>query len=356
MTGFTLLQTRVGCVNGQLGPGRAFPAAGRVSWHDAAVDRILLPAPVGFVLGGGGSLGAMQVGMLRALADRGIAPDLVTGTSVGSVNGSLVALDPEHAADRLAVMWAGMTRARVFPGGPLAQLRTLRRERTYLFPNTGLVEVLAEGLGGATDFAELTLPFGTVAVDAVTGLPVLMTSGDLVPAILASAAIPGIYPPVRREDKVLYDGGVLANVPIRQALAMGAKSLVVLDCTFPGHLPEVPGTLAETLLFWATLGMRNQAVLEADLAAGAVPVVYLPGAPVQAVTPLDFGHTAELIESSYLASREFLTGWRSPAPASTARRPARSPRRSAPRPPSGRSRTARSRAVRCSAPSRLRTA
>ena len=277
-----------------------------MSWHDAAVDRIPLPAPVGFVLGGGGSLGAMQVGMLRALADRGIAPDLVTGTSVGSVNGSLVALDPERAADRLAALWAGMTRARVFPGGPLAQLRTLRRERRYLFPNTGLVGVLAEGLSGVTNFAELRLPFGAVAVDAVTGLPVLMTSGELVPAILASAAIPGIYPPVQHEGKVLYDGGVLANVPIRQALAMGAKSLVVLDCTFPGHLPEVPGTLAETLLFWATLGMRNQAVLEADLAAEAVPVVYLPGAPVQAVTPLDFGHTAELIESSYAASTEFL--------------------------------------------------
>jgi NTE family protein len=277
-----------------------------VSWHDAAVDGIPLPAPVGFVLGGGGSLGAMQVGMLRALANRGIAPDLVTGTSVGSVNGSLVALDPDHAADRLARLWAGMTRARVFPGGPLAQLRTLRRERRYLFPNTGLVGVLAEGLGGVTNFAELRLPFGAVAVDAVTGLPVLMTSGELVPAVLASAAIPGIYPPVQHEGKVLYDGGVLANVPIRQALAMGAKSLVVLDCTFPGHLPEVPGTLAETLLFWATLGMRNQAVLEADLAAEAVPVVYLPGAPVQAVTPLDFGHTAELIESSYAASTEFL--------------------------------------------------
>jgi NTE family protein len=277
-----------------------------VSWHDAAVDPISLPGPVAFVLGGGGSLGAIQVGMLRALADRGVAPDLVTGTSVGSVNGSLLALDPAHAADRLTELWAGMTRARVFPGGPLAQLRTLRRERTYLFPNTGLVEVLIQGLGGVTNFAELRLPFGAVAVDAVTGLPVLMTSGELVPAILASAAIPGIYPPVRREDKVLYDGGVLANVPIRQALAMGAKSLVVLDCTFPGHLPDVPGSLAETLLFWATLGMRNQAVLEADLAAESVPVVYLPGAPVQAVTPLDFGHTAELIESSYAASTEFL--------------------------------------------------
>ncbi|MFI9384507.1 patatin-like phospholipase family protein [Kutzneria sp. NPDC052558] len=270
------------------------------------MDRICLPAPVGFVLGGGGSLGAIQVGMLRALAERGVTPDLVTGTSVGSVNGSLLALDPAHAADRLATLWAGMTRTRVFPGGPIAQLRTLRRERTYLFPNTGLVDVLVEGLGGACDFAELQLPFGAVAVDAVTGLPVLMTSGELVPAILASAAIPGVYPPVRREDKVLYDGGVLANVPIRQALAMGAKSLVVLDCTFPGHLPEVPGSLAETLLFWATLGMRNQAVLEADLAAEAVPVLYLPGAPVQAVTPLDFGHTAELIASSYAASTGFL--------------------------------------------------
>jgi NTE family protein len=283
------------------------PAVVGLSWHDAAVDRICLPAPVGFVLGGGGSLGAIQVGMLRALADRGVTPDLVTGTSVGSVNGSLLALDPGHAADRLASLWAGMTRARVFPGGPIAQLRTLRRERTYLFPNTGLVDVLVEGLGGVRDFAELSLPFGAVAVDAVTGLPVLMTSGDLVPAILASAAIPGIYPPVRREDKVLYDGGVLANVPIRQALAMGAQSLVVLDCTFPGHLPQVPGSLAETLLFWATLGMRNQAVLEADLAAVAVPVLYLPGAPVQAVTPLDFGHTAELIESSYAASTAFLS-------------------------------------------------
>ena len=277
-----------------------------MSWHDAAVDRIDLPAPVAFVLGGGGSLGAMQVGMLRALAERGVRPDLVVGTSVGSVNGALVALDPEYAADRLATLWAGMTRQRVFPGGPLAQLRTLRRGRTHLFPSTGLAEVLVRGLGAVTNFAELRLPFGAVAVDAVTGLAVLMRDGELVPAILASAAIPGVYPPVRRGDRVLYDGGVLANVPIRQALAMGARSLVVLDCTFPGHLPEVPGTLAETLLFWATLGMRNQAVLEADLAAGAVPVLYLPGAPVQAVTPLDFGHTTELVDAAYEASTKFL--------------------------------------------------
>lgn len=265
-----------------------------------------LPGPVGFVLGGGGSLGAGQVGMLQALSEHGITPDLVVGTSVGSVNGSLLALDPDKAPERLALIWSHMTRARVFPGGPLAQLRTLRANKKYLFPNTGLAGVLEEGLGGVNDFADLRLPFGAVAVDSLTGQPVVIRTGELVPAVLASSAIPGIYPPVHHEGRVLYDGGVLANVPIRQALGMGAKSLVVLDCAFPGHLPTVPETLAETLLFWATLGMRNQAVLEAELASADVPILYLPGPPVQAVTPLDFSHTAELIASSYEASSAFL--------------------------------------------------
>ena len=267
-----------------------------------------LPAPVGFVLGGGGSLGAIQVGMLRALLEHGIAPDLVVGTSVGSVNGSLVACEPAKAAERLAEIWSVMTRPVVFPGGPLTQLRTLRKNRNYLFPNDGLAAVLTTALGSVTSFERLALPFGAVAVDAVTGLPVLLRSGPLVPAILASSAIPGIYPPVRLDGRVLYDGGVLANVPIRQALAMGARSLVVLDCAFPGHLPDVPGTMAETLLFWATLGMRNQAFLEAEVAAQQVPVLYLPGPPVRAMTPLDFSHTPELAADAYRSAADFLVG------------------------------------------------
>lgn len=274
--------------------------------HYEHVRMIELPEPVGFVLGGGGSLGAGQVGMLQALQERDVRPALVVGTSVGSVNGALLALDPDEAPTRLAGIWQRMTRAKVFPGGPLAQLRTLRQHRNHLFPNTGLAEILRTELAGVDDFANLRLPFGTVAVDAVTGQAVLMTSGPLTPAILASSAIPGIYPPVHHDGHVLYDGGVIANVPIRQALALGAKSLVVLDCAFPGHLPRVPETLADAVLFWATLGMRNQAVLESERASAKVPVVYLPGAPVQAVTPLDFSHTSELISRSYHSSSEFL--------------------------------------------------
>jgi NTE family protein len=270
------------------------------------VREIELPGPVGFVLGGGGSLGAGQVGMLRALRDREIRPDLVVGTSVGSVNGALLALNPDEAPARLEDVWHRMTRTRVFPGGPIAQLRTLRQHRNHLFPNTGLAEILRTELAGVDNFANLQLPFGTVAVDALTGEAVLMTSGPLTPAILASSAIPGIYPPVYHDGHVLYDGGVIANVPIRQAIALGAKSLVILDCAFPGHLPRVPETLADAVLFWATLGMRNQAVLESERASSEVPIVYLPGAPVQAVTPLDFTHTAELIAHSYTSSSEFL--------------------------------------------------
>jgi NTE family protein len=271
------------------------------------VDEIVLPEPVGFVLGGGGSLGAGQVGMLRALAERDVRPDLVVGTSVGSVNGALLALDPDNAPKRLEEIWGRMTRARVFPGGPIAQFATLRKHRNYIFPNTGLAEILQTELAGVDDFANLRLPFGAVAVDALTGQAVLINEGPLTPAVLASSAIPGVYPPVRIGDRTLYDGGVVANVPIRQALASGARSLVILDCAFPGHLPRVPETLADAVFFWATLGMRNQAVLESERASTEVPVVYLPGAPVRNLTPLDFGHTAELITHAYTSSSQFLS-------------------------------------------------
>jgi len=98
----------------------------------------------------------------------------------------------------------------------------------------------------------------------------------------------------------------VANVPMRQALAMGARSLVVLDCSFPGHMPDPPGTIAEVLLYTAMVTMRSQAVLEAPLVAAEVPVVYLPGPEPHPVSPLDFHHTGMLIEGAYEAARSFL--------------------------------------------------
>lgn len=270
------------------------------------MDLSSLPRPVGFVLGGGGSLGAVQVGMLQALAEYQVVPDLVVGTSVGSINGAVVAGDPTGAANRLTHIWPKLTRQLVFPGGPLTQLRTLRRGRTHLFPNIGLRAVISGYLQITSTFADLALPFAAVTTDIATGGPHVIGDGLLVPALLASSAIPGIYPSVTVDGRQLYDGGVVANVPVTQALAMGAQSLVVLDAAFPGHLPSPPATLADALLFTAMVTMRVQSMLETPVAATHVPVLYLPGPAIHRISPLDFAHTELLIDGAYRAAREFL--------------------------------------------------
>ncbi len=265
-----------------------------------------LPRPVGYVLGGGGSLGAVQVGMLQALAEHDITPDVVAGTSVGSLNGAVIALDPKSAANRLSHLWPRMTRERVFPGGLLSQMRTLQHTKTHLFASTGLAAVIADFMGADTSFDDLALPFVAMATDIATARPHVLGEGPLLPALLASAAIPGIFPPVQFGSLRLYDGGLVANVPMRQALAMGARSLVVLDCNFPGHTPDPPQTMAEVLFYTATVSMRTQAVFEAPLAAAEVPVIYLHGPEPYPVSPLDFRHTDALIEAAYEAARSFL--------------------------------------------------
>ncbi|WP_037319602.1 patatin-like phospholipase family protein [Amycolatopsis orientalis] len=264
-----------------------------------------LPQPIGFVLGGGGSLGAMQVGMLQALSEAGIAPDLVVGTSVGSLNAAVLALG-DDSGDRLNRIWSRMTRHEAFPGGVLSQVRTLRHSKTNLFPNTGLASIVDEHIGEGVRFEDLTLPLGVVATDVDTAEPLLIRSGPVLAPLLASCAIPGIYPPVPFGDRMLYDGGLVANVPMRQALAMGAKSLVVLDCAFPGKMPGTPQTFAEVMMFTAMISMRNQAVLEAPIAAAEVPVVYVPGPKPVRVSPLDFSHTAALTAEAYEAATTYL--------------------------------------------------
>jgi NTE family protein len=265
-----------------------------------------LPRPVGYVLGGGGSLGAVQVGMLQALGERDVPPDIVAGTSVGALNGAVLALEPKSAANRLSHLWPRLTRDQVFPGGLLAQARTLQHTRTHLFPSAGLASVITDFIGAEPTFADLALPFSAITTDIATARPHVLRDGLLLPALLASSAIPGIFPPVELGSVRLYDGGLVANVPMRQAVAMGARSLVVLDCNFPGSIPEVSGSIAEVLFYTVLVTIRSQAVLEAPLVAAEVPVVYLHGPEPLRISPLDFRQTGTLIEAAYEAARLFL--------------------------------------------------
>jgi NTE family protein len=135
---------------------------------------------------------------------------------------------------------------------------------------------------------------------------VQLESGPLVPALLASTAIPGLYPAVRIDGRDLVDGGVVSNVPVTHALRMGARSVVVLDCGVFGLRQETPRTLAETVAHVVAIMMRQQVARDVPEVARRVPVLYLPGPFPLTTSPLEFLASAALMQEAYEKSRAFL--------------------------------------------------
>lgn len=257
----------------------------------------LLPRPLAWVLGGGGSYGAVQMGMVRALAGTDLAPDLVVGTSVGSLNGAVIAGDPARGPEKLAELWPQIERRDVFPGTIWANAIALRQNRTYLFDSGPLSDLITAQIP-ARRIEDLAVPFVAVATDLDTGQRVEIDSGELRSALLASAAIPGIYPWVERDGRRLVDGGLVANVPIGVAADRGARSILVLDCGTFG----VQGRWAESLVavvYQALIIAARQQVVRDLQIARELPIVYLPAPSTLTTTILDFGHTQALAAEAY---------------------------------------------------------
>jgi NTE family protein len=181
-----------------------------------------------FVLGGGGNLGAHEVGMLRALLERGIRPDLVLGTSIGAINGAAVAADPSpQAVKRLTELWTGIESSDALGGGVLGRIATLARTRTHLHDNDGLRKLLDDALP-ATTFEELQVPFQCVAASIESAAERWFDRGPLTDAILASSAVPGILPPVEIDGEHFVDGGIVNSIPVGRAKDLGATRIFVL--------------------------------------------------------------------------------------------------------------------------------
>ncbi|HEY2428431.1 MAG TPA: patatin-like phospholipase family protein, partial [Acidimicrobiales bacterium] len=252
-----------------------------------------LPRPIAFVLSGGGPLGAIQVGMLQALAEHGLRPDLVVGVSAGAINGALLAADPDGAAERLARTWAALDRHQVFPGRTAWHLLTLRRHPNYIFPSTGL-EAAIRREAGSLRIEDLPVRFAAVAVDAASGQPVLFERGPLAPVLLASSAIPAVYPPVEIDGTLYYDGGIAGNVPLRWGLDLGAASIVVLDCRISQDPTRVPRTVGQAVAFSLAVMIGRHAHEELERVSAEVPVVYLPGPSGARRSIFDFSHTGWL--------------------------------------------------------------
>jgi NTE family protein len=180
-----------------------------------------------FVLGGGGVLGAHEVGMLRALAETGIAPDVVVGTSVGAINGAFVAADPAGAAARLGQLWEGDAIQRAFSGTLWGRAVRLASSGTHLHAMEPLRDMLCDRLPVA-DFDDLELPFQCVAASVERARAHWFSSGPLVPAVLASCAVPGLLPPVEIGGEHFFDGGLVHSIPVGRAIALGASTVFVL--------------------------------------------------------------------------------------------------------------------------------
>ncbi|MGH2890361.1 MAG: patatin-like phospholipase family protein [Solirubrobacteraceae bacterium] len=182
---------------------------------------------VAFVLGGGGLLGAHEVGMLAALAERGIEPDVVLGTSIGAVNGALYAAEPGVAGvERLREVWRASEA--LWSGSALRRLTTLARTRTYLQPFGELRDRLA-GVLPVQRVEQLAVRFECVAASIERAAEHWFTEGPLAEVVLASCAVPGVLPPVRVGGEHFIDGGIVNSIPVSRAVALGARTIYVLQ-------------------------------------------------------------------------------------------------------------------------------
>lgn len=274
-----------------------------------------VPGPTrAFVLGGGGALGAHEVGMLKALLAAGLRPDLVVGTSVGAINGAVVAADPSPAAvDRLASLWTGLGSAGVFSGSLLGRLGTAVRSRTHLYTAQPLRELLETHL--AVDRVEdLALPFQCVASSIEQAAEHWFDRGPLADAVLASCAVPGLLPPVRVGDEHFVDGGLVNSIPVGRAVALGAQEIFVLQVgriETPLSPPRLPWQVAMVSFEIARRHRfaRDMADLPPHVRVHVLPSGSLSagtGSGVHQLRYKTFGQTSERIERAYAAASRYL--------------------------------------------------
>ena len=261
-----------------------------------------------FVLSGGASLGALQVGMLRALYERGIVPDLFVGASAGALNAAFVACRPQtvDGIDELAAVWASLRREDLFPVGWRALIKGLAGNGDHLVSDHGLREVARRHLR-IQRIEDAIVPLHLVAFDVVKGEEVLISRGPALDALLAAAAIPGLLPPVRWGIRRLIDGGVVNNTPISHAVELGAERVYVLPAASSWRaLDKPPRGALEAAIHGITLTIESQNRTGIARYAGNVDLVVMPAPKPHHVRPTDFGHAQSLIEGALTAAREFL--------------------------------------------------
>lgn len=264
---------------------------------------------IAFVLSGGGSLGAIQAGMLEALLEQDIVPDAVVGTSIGAANAAFLAADPTLARARaLSELWRSLKPREIFPLGPIRTFKTLRKSGS-LFPTAPMRRLIERQLPYSR-IERARIPLRIVATDFKDGTEVVFDSGSVADAILASTALPGVFPPHRVSGRLYLDGGLVDHVPLTPAMAMGADTVYVLSCGFPCP-PHADHRSARSVLAHS-MGILLSQRVRVDVEQvpehhPTVTIVSLP--PVCSHAGLrDLGRAASLIQQALSQTRLFLAG------------------------------------------------
>ncbi|TDN62769.1 patatin-like phospholipase family protein [Paraburkholderia sp. BL10I2N1] len=259
-----------------------------------------------FVFAGGGSLGAIEVGMLRELLARGEHPGFVVGASAGAINAAYFAGRPDSdGVATLEGLWRKIRRQDIMPLSMLGLLSMILRTRPHLVESHAL-RVLLEKHLTYERIEQALLPLHIVATDMLAGHEVVLSSGPVVNAVLASAAIPGVYPPVRIDGVDLVDGGVASNTPIAAAIKLGATRIIVLPAGFACALHAPPSSAIAQAMHALTLVIARQLVRDLEYYGTRAQIYVVPPLCPLDVSPYDYGQCAQLIERAAQTTRAWL--------------------------------------------------
>jgi NTE family protein len=249
-----------------------------------------------FVFAGGGSLGAIQVGMLRVLLSAGVQPDFVVGASVGAINAAYFAGAPSaEGVARLAEIWFGLRRTEVFPVTFKSAFGLLRHPDSVI------------DSGGLRHLIEINLAYARLE-DATVPVHVTATDVEGMAVVLASAAIPGVFPPVRIGGQTLMDGAIARHSPIRVAADLGASRIVVLLTGYACSLKELPKGAIARVLHAITLLIEWRLIHDVERLADAIDVCIVPALCPLDVSPYDFSAARDLMQRAEESTRKWLDG------------------------------------------------
>jgi NTE family protein len=266
--------------------------------------RFRLPAPMAFAFSGGLARTAAQIGMVPPLIEAGLDPNLVVGTSAGAVNAALFAADPSEFVAAATDLWAGVAKDKALTSIRRSTVRGLALSQASRTRN--MLRKHFERAFGSLDFDELSLPLGVTTTELESGRAVVIESGSVVDALLASLAFPGVMPPSELLDgELVVDGSVVADVPVLEAMSLGAKSVVILD----SGSSVVDDSTVEDIRWYhvmalaATHMLRSQARHQVDAASATIPVVVVSSGSGD---PFDLRNALDTVSVGEEAARRVL--------------------------------------------------